>query len=315
MKDKPLFTASVIFLFLYILFIVAVFSPLRGFFSPLIIMGAIIYFLNPLVKKLIRLRIKPAFATLFVYVVACIAAAFILSVALPKITGAIIKVADLLIPVLDSAHLQIKSTELLSFGTDKVYSVAVALFKSGAAFVVGATAAFYFLSDTNVKENTLELIPKKIIPSFKLLGDDLKMCLDSFFKGQILIAAILFAIDCTFLLFVGVENAVGLSAIAALLDIIPYAGAIIGGALIVLATLLTAPEKAVIVLIGLLIIQQIENNVITPKISSDTLKLHPGITVLVLYIGAYGGFWGILLSVPLACMLKKISERFIQSIL
>lgn len=314
MRDKPLFIASLIYSVIFLLFVLAIFSPLRDIFSPFITTAALVYFLMPCVKWLEKFHIKPAVAAFIVYAFIMGIVVFAIGVAIPGIYDAVTKIWDILIAYINKLNMTKTPHDVLLGSAGGVYTTVVSVVKSVLAAFVGIVAAFYILSDKKSAEKFDELIPETIKPSFKLLSDDIKMSLDSFFKGQILIAAILFVIVSAFLFFVGIDYAVGLGAIAAVLDIIPYIGAIIATVLIVLVTLMTAPEKTIIVILGFLVIQQIENNIITPKVSSDTLDLHPSVTVLALYLGAYGGFWGILLSVPLTCILKKICQRLIQSI-
>ena len=305
MRDKPLFVTSLIFLCLFVLFIITIFTPLRAFFAPFVTAGAVVYLFYPLVKFFEKLKIKPMIATILVYAVIIAAIALIIWVAVPKITTAIGEIAHILLAYFKNPTIQKYATELFS-GGGKVYKTVVGAAKNTFNVFVGCVAAFYMLSDAdNIKKAFKELVPQKLKGAFKLLLDDIKLCFDSFFKGQVLIAAILFVIDALFLYSVRIPYALGLAFIAAVLDIIPYAGAFLAMGIIVVVTLISKPGMIIVVIAGLLIIQQIENNIITPKISSGTLSLHPSVTVLALYAGSFGGFWGILLAIPLSCVLKK----------
>ncbi|MBR5535112.1 MAG: AI-2E family transporter [Clostridia bacterium] len=316
MRDKMLFISSLIFAFLYLLFIAAVFSPLREVCAPFITALILVYLFLPLVKLLEKLGIKSIIATAIVYVIMVSTGVFVLLYAVPKIYSAVLEIGD----VLKSYELfsveRVLNGGFLQKGIGGVYTTVISATKGAFNVFVGFVAAFYILSDIkSVKKALAEFVPVRLIPSFRVLIDDVKLCLDSFFKGQVLIASILFVIDAVFLYVMKIPYAIGLAFIAAILDIIPYAGAFIAMGIIILVTLISAPGKIIVIIAGLLIIQQIENHIITPKISSSTLSLHPAVTVLALYVGAYGGFWGILLAVPLACIFKKIFFRFIQSII
>lgn len=316
MKDKPLFISSVIFFVLYLLFMIAVFSPLNKIFSPFVTMFALVYFLSPLVNMLKKLKVNPVIATSIVYVFIIGVLIFSVLFAIPKIYDAVLKITEILTDYLSIWGIDEIRRDMFTGNMGRVYTTVVSVIKTATTFVVGAVAAFYALAGgEGIREALKEFVPLNLKPSFKILMDDVKLSLDSFFKGQFLIAAILFVIDTVFLYVMGIPYALGLGAIAAVLDIIPYVGAFVAMGIIVLVTLVAAPEKAIVVLIGLLVIQQIENNIITPKISSDTLALHPSVTVLALYVGAFGGFWGILLAIPLTCIFRKIAQRFIQSII
>lgn len=314
MKDRKLFVTSVIFFVFYFLFVAAIFTPLKNIAMPIVTALVLVYFLSPMVKYLEKFKIPPIAATGVVYGGIIGIAVFCVIFAVPEIYDAVLKIWEILEGYFN-VLLQNKE-RLISQGAEKAYLTAVNIAKAVTVVFVGAVSAFYTLSDgRDIKEKLKELVPVELKPYFKILLDDVKMCLDSFFKGQLLIAFLLFIIDTVFLYAIGVPYAPGLGAIAAVLDIIPYAGAFVGVAIIMVVTVISLPEKFLIVLIGLLVIQQIENNIISPKISQDTLKLHPSVTVIVLYIGAFGGFWGILLSVPLTSVFCRISKRLIQSII
>lgn len=313
MKDRKLFITAVIFFAIYLIFIVGIFSPLKEIFMPFVTAVAFVYFLAPLVNWLKKFKIHPIISVTVIYVFIISILIFAVFFAIPTIYDAVIKVWGIFESYLKNTNTDLK--DVFTAGAEKAYTTAVGAFKLIMVFFVGGVSAFYILiGQDGIRKSANELIPIGFKPYFKLLLDDIKSSLDSFFKGQILIALILFVIDTFFLYVMKIPYAIGLGAIAAVLDIIPYAGAFIGVGIILAVTLISAPGKILIVFIGLLIIQQIENNIISPKISSDTLSLHPSITILVLYLGAYGGFWGILLAVPLASVFCKICRRFIQSV-
>ncbi len=316
MRDKPLFITSIIFFILYFFVIIAVFSPLKKLFSPFITMLGLIYMLMPCVNFLKKLKIKPVWATLIVYATLIVAFLFLAMYAIPKIASAVYDVWNIINKYTSGIDEKIFNENILKNNVKNVYDTMLSAVKMFLNMLVGFAAAFYVLSDTErVKKSVAEFIPVALKPSIKVLMDDVKVSLDSFFKGQLIIAFLLFLIDGIFLYVVGIPYSWGLAFIAGVLDIIPYVGATVAFAIVLLITLTSRPSKLILVFIGLLIIQQIENNIITPKISSDTLSLHPSVTVLSLYVGSFGGFWGILLAIPFACVFRKIFVRFIQSLL
>ncbi|MBQ6795317.1 MAG: AI-2E family transporter [Clostridia bacterium] len=316
MRDKPLFISSVIAFVVFLVFIIILFSPLRSVFSPFVTTFVLVYMFSPVVGMLEKWGIKSSLATFFVYGAVLSLGAFALLYGAPKIYTAVLKISDMLSEFAMGEAGQKIQEGFLSGGIGRVYTTVVSATKGTFNIMVSFVAAFYILCDMkNVKKAFGEFIPEKLVVPLKVIGDDIKSSFNSFFRGQLLIAAILFVIDGAFLYAVKIPYSIGLAFIAAVLDIVPYAGAIIAMGLIILVTLISEPGKVIIVAIGLLIIQQIENNIITPKISSDTLSLHPAITVFALYLGAFGGFWGILFAIPLVCVFKRIFLRFIQSIM
>ena len=93
-----------------------------------------------------------------------------------------------------------------------------------------------------------------------------------------------------------------------LLNIIPYFGAIIGGIGIALVTLLTTNiYTAVGVIIYIIVIQQIDANIVQPRIIGDSMGLRPFYVLLgITFFGGLFGFWGILLGPPLMGVIQMI---------
>ncbi len=179
---------------------------------------------------------------------------------------------------------------------------------------MGAAASFYLLAKPSAMRKIYEeTVPNDFDKAVRILTNDVKLSFDAFFKGQLLIALILAAMDGIFLYFVGIPYAFLLGLVGGLLDIIPYFGAAAALVIMVITALFSAPRKVVVVIIGFFVIQQIENNIISPKISGDSVKLNPAAVILSVYLGSYGGFWGILLAVPLVGAFVRIFCRLLRA--
>ena len=316
MHDKPLFVASLISFALYFLFLTALFTPLRSVLSPFVSVIIIVYLFLPCVKWLKKHNVKNTFATIIVYCCILGGGLFVVLYAAPKIFDAVNKILDIISGYISNSVFETVKSKLFTEGMGSAYLAVTTVTKRALNIIVSFVAALYILSDSDSVNNAVkEFVPDKLVAPFRVITDDVKLSLDSFFKGQLLIASLLFLIDGIFLYVLKIPYSWGLALVAAVLDIIPYVGAFVAMGIIITVTFISAPGKLIIVVIGLLVIQQIENNIITPKISADTLALHPAITVLALYVGAYGGFWGILLAIPLVCVFRRLFIRFIQSIL
>ncbi len=316
MKDRELLITSIIFMCLFLFVIIAVFSPLSKVFLPFITSFMLCYFFAPLVNILEKLKIKRIFGTAVVYAVFFSALAFILIYAFPLIYEAVKELYSLFAIEAEKRGIDIYSFDFVSSGADKIYTMGIGAVKKGAAGFVGAAASFYIITDIKkVKSIFAEFVPDKLKPSFHILIDDTASSFNAFFRGQIVIAFILFLLEGTLLFALGIPYAWLLGLMGGLLDIIPYAGAFAAIIIMCAVTLVSAPKKILFVLIGFFIIQQLENNVISPKVSSDSLSIHPAAVILTLYVGSFGGFWGILLAVPLACVFRKITQRLLQALI
>ena len=99
-----------------------------------------------------------------------------------------------------------------------------------------------------------------------------------------------------------------------IMNLIPYFGAIISGALVILVALLTKNiYTAIGVAVYILVIQQLDGNIIQPKIIGQSVGVRPIYVLLAITLGGgLFGFWGILLSVPSMAVIQMLVGDFID---
>ena len=99
-----------------------------------------------------------------------------------------------------------------------------------------------------------------------------------------------------------------------LMNMIPYFGAIIGGAICVLVTLLSGDWiRAIIVGLSILAIQQLDGNVLQPRIVSQSVGVRPIYVLLAITVGGgLFGFWGIFLAVPAMAIIQMLVVDYIN---
>lgn len=106
------------------------------------------------------------------------------------------------------------------------------------------------------------------------------------------------------------------SVIVGVTNMIPYFGPIIGAVPAVLVTLFISPIQALWVAIFILILQQLDGNVIGPKIIGDSIGVSPFWIIFAVFVGGnLFGFWGMLLGVPAVAVILKIIEGKQEQIL
>lgn len=144
--------------------------------------------------------------------------------------------------------------------------------------------------------------------------------LGGFIRTQSLVALIDAVIIGTGLAIVGVPLAIPLAVVTFIGGFIPIIGAFVSGALAVLVTLVTNdPKDALIVLIIVIAVQQLEGNVLSPWLQGKNMNLHAAIVLLsVTAGGSLFGITGALLAVPVAAttaeILRYINERIDDSV-
>ena len=99
-----------------------------------------------------------------------------------------------------------------------------------------------------------------------------------------------------------------------LFNVIPYLGAIVAVLISSIITIFTGGvTQALIMLVAVIVLQQIDANIINPKILGTSLEISPILIIFsVTILGAYFGVLGMFLAVPIIAVLKVIIEDFIE---
>ena len=140
-----------------------------------------------------------------------------------------------------------------------------------------------------------------------------KILLD-FIYCQIIDAIIIGILVSVALSIIGVKYSILLGFFIGLFNIIPYFGAIIAIAVAVLITVFTGGiQQALIMAVTVIILQQIDANIINPKILGDGLKISPILVIFAVTVGGeFFGVIGMFLSVPVIAILKLLIVDFIE---
>ncbi|MEG3437265.1 AI-2E family transporter [Pannus brasiliensis CCIBt3594] len=159
-------------------------------------------------------------------------------------------------------------------------------------------AFFMLLEGENLWNSLLKLLPENRQQKFtKIVKDNFL----GFFLGQILLC--LFLITATFIIFVFLQTPFPLllACIAGIFDLIPGIGATLGVSTVVLILLAQNVGLALKALIACIVLQQIQDNLIAPKVMQNTIELNPVVAFFALLVGAkIAGLPGVFLSLPIA---------------
>jgi len=139
-----------------------------------------------------------------------------------------------------------------------------------------------------------------------------KTVIQRYLVGLIIEAIIVATLDITALLILGIDYAILLGIVAAILNVIPYIGGLVAVALpmmIAIATKSTA-WYAFYVLVFYYVIQLIDNNFIVPYIVASKVKINALFSIIVVFAGnALWGIPGMFLSIPLLAIIKLIFDH------
>jgi predicted PurR-regulated permease PerM len=180
-------------------------------------------------------------------------------------------------------------------------------------FVLAPLLALYLLIDLpNLQRDLLNLVPESHRDEFSDLGSRIGAAVGNFFRGQLVVALIVFLMSAVGFRLVGLPFWLVIAAIAGITNLIPLVGPFIGGGIgFFIGVVSSGPGLGLKAALVALIVQQIDNHIISPNVMKRAVNLHPVTVMLSLLAGgAIAGFWGILLAVPAVAVVKLVAAHF-----
>lgn len=202
----------------------------------------------------------------------------------------------------------------LPSAASSVFSTIFQFFGGIFSSIIILVITFYLL----VEENSIRKLVWSVTPERKQkyvmdVLSRMQKRIGLWMRGQLILCVAIFALTYVGLSILGVKYALILAIIAGFTEFIPYLGPILGAIPAVFLASGQSMTLALFTIILYIIIQQIENNFLVPKIMQKTAGLNPIISIVVLMIGfSIGGVLGALLSIPVATAGMVIVEDILN---
>ncbi len=183
-----------------------------------------------------------------------------------------------------------------------VFSTVFAFFGGIVSMLIVAVLTFYLTVEEHAMKRVLRsLVPVKNQPYVTHLINRIQEKIGMWLRGQLILSLIIFILSWVGLSILGVKYALVLALLAGVTELIPYVGPFIGAIPAVFIALSQAPALVVGVVVLYVIIQQLENHVIVPKVMQKAVGLNPIITIVSMMIGfKLAGILGIAIAIPVA---------------
>lgn len=203
-------------------------------------------------------------------------------------------------------------TESLGGITGSFISITTSVVGAIVAFFTVLVLTIYFLIDEQVFTRFLStVIPKSKKEGVTSLIRKISAKIGEWLRGQLLLGIIIGIIVYIGLTIIGVKYALALAVISGVLEILPIVGPIISGTLAALISLSISPITALIVVVFYVLLQQLENNFIVPKVMSKAVGLPPAIIIIAILIGGkLLGVIGALLAVPMIAIIYVVFQEW-----
>jgi len=188
--------------------------------------------------------------------------------------------------------------------------LALKVFHVGIIFVLAPIIAFYLLVDLpHLRRTARSLVPVRARGDVMVVSRRLSAAIGGYFRGQLAVAVVVGVMASIGMLIVDLPFWLIVGMIAGLFNMIPLIGPYIGGipGIVIALTTGGGMGQVIGVLAVMVFAQQVDNHFITPNVMQRVVKLHPAAVMLALLAGGtIGGFFGLLLAVPVTATLKVV---------
>ncbi len=184
------------------------------------------------------------------------------------------------------------------------------LFGLVSVFVIG----FFWMSATErLDRSVIAQLPPKRATAVRSLAAELSLRAGGWVRGQVILMVFIGTITFIGLFVLGVPYPLALATWASLMEIVPIIGPFLGAIPAVLVALaLKSPWVALATAVLYFIVQQLENNILVPKVMERAVGLHPILVMIgVLAGGVLYGILGIVIAVPLMAAMQVLVMRLL----
>ena len=197
--------------------------------------------------------------------------------------------------------------ETITGQADRITAIGITVLEGLLVFILSPLLALYLLIDLpQIKRDLLNLFPESHREEAADLGWKMGRAVGGFFRGQLAVAVLVGVLSAFGFWIIGLPFWLIIGGIAGFFNLIPFVGPFIGGAIgFFVGTVSEGVGLGIQAAIVELIVQQIDNHLVSPMVMRRAVQLHPATVVLALLAGAaLAGFWGVLLAVPSVAVSK-----------
>jgi predicted PurR-regulated permease PerM len=190
-----------------------------------------------------------------------------------------------------------------------VTSAARAIFMIAAVLLL---AFHWTLDGPRTIQLLLLLLPKEHREGTRELITAMENKVGSFIAGQGILCLAIGAAALVVYLIVGLPNALVLALAAGVLEAVPMLGPLLGAVPAGLVALSIAPTKLIWVIVGTIIIQQLESSFLVPRVMNKAVGVNPLVSLLAIFaFGSFLGIGGVLMAIPMAAIIQILLDRFL----
>lgn len=199
--------------------------------------------------------------------------------------------------------------EQIGHSAGRITELGLGVLEALLVLVLAPLLALYILIDLpQLQRDLLNLVPEGQRDEIADLSNKIGRAVGGFFRGQLFVAVVVGVLSSVGFAIIGLPFALVIGAIAGFFNLIPLVGPFIGGFLgFLVGTITGGVDLGLKAAVVELIVQQLDNHVISPNVMRRAVQLHPATVMLAIFAGgALAGFWGVLLGVPTVAVVKLL---------
>ncbi len=179
-------------------------------------------------------------------------------------------------------------------------------------FVVFLIAYFWTIDRERIVGVGLLVVHPDRREKVENLIEDLEAKVGAYIRGQALLMLVIGVLSTVAFFAIGLESALLLGLIAGVLEAIPVLGPMVSALLAIILTLTEAPDKVWWVLGAAVLIQQIENAVLVPRIMGKAVGVNAIVTLLAITaFGSLFGVMGAIMAIPMAAIIQVMLDQWV----
>lgn len=323
MDKQVVISVKTVFITLLMLLAAYIVYRLGGILSILLISLIIVISAEPLVqffmkKTLFNKLLSRGTSVIISYAILIFTLIVAFTIGLPPVISQaqklIISIGEVLQNLSDQYGIQISYNSLapqFSLISGGVLSFSVAILSNVTTLLSILILSIYMSLDwENIKERLFSLFPPDYVETAEQTLSEIEASVGAWVKGQLLLMMIIGVTSFVGLTLLQVQYPLALGIIAGILEIVPIIGPLISAILAAIIAFADSPLKGIAVLALFFIIQQLENNLLVPKVMQKVSGFSPLVILIALLVGSnFFGIVGAILSVPVTMISVIIIKR------
>ncbi len=180
------------------------------------------------------------------------------------------------------------------------------------AIIILALAYYWTLEGPRIIKSFLLVIPQTQRESISELISAMESKVGLYMVGQAILCTVIGILALIAYLLIGLPNALVLALIAGVLEAVPMIGPLLGAVPAALVALSIGPDKLIWVIVATVVIQQVENSLLVPRIMKKAVGVNPFVTLLAIFaFSTLFGLAGALMAIPLAAIIQLALNHFV----